>query len=543
MKKLPKKIVLISLSVGIYTCFLAFLYFNRSYYCIDSSVVEKLDVITFNNGQPLGRPDVVYNCSVQKKSYQTEALNKYTEDIAKRLEVIATVLKQSQLELPSLQITVDETKPLVFKVQQRKLLIGSALLEASSHLERGIIKTWLDHNIKSSKFAVSLFNESLSDLIYFIIFGHLDIQDPLNHGVAKLNTAKWPQVLKNLDTYCESFWKSSEDYQSCADLNSENENLFIENETRRKQILTVSMRPLLTSGLIASYKQLGYKEKNQLFKVLPKILNRSNIDSEKAIDYLLNQSTPVKEGMSIIKIFSDLFDNEAESDLLEGHESALLRNFTFYFNQYLNKHGVADSFAEAHFDYLIEVPDKIVERSEFFKSLIDAKNMMTDLRVAVKSSDSIWLLPSKTALPLKIYESIQARQHLYFACSFLKKIDVSQFFNLSERLMLIKGCDLSAKYNFQTLFQSGVSSFARAESQLVFIQFYLPALQTQYNDLSHVRNFFDLVKHRDIAQPEFQKLGWQDIQWNSEFNYYKPKAYIDAIEFFRADAPNKSNTD
>ena len=52
-------------------------------------------------------------------------------------------------------------------------------------------------------------------------------------------------------------------------------------------------------------------------------------------------------------------------------------------------------------------------------------------------------------------------------------------------------------------------------------------------ELAHVNNFFELVENRDVNRQEFRTLGWSQIQWSDDYYAYKPKATIEAIEFFR----------
>ncbi len=41
------------------------------------------------------------------------------------------------------------------------------------------------------------------------------------------------------------------------------------------------------------------------------------------------------------------------------------------------------------------------------------------------------------------------------------------------------------------------------------------------------------VKNKKFDGQEFKTLGWTQIQWSEEINAYKPKAAIDAIQYFR----------
>ncbi len=48
-----------------------------------------------------------------------------------------------------------------------------------------------------------------------------------------------------------------------------------------------------------------------------------------------------------------------------------------------------------------------------------------------------------------------------------------------------------------------------------------------------VTNVFDLVSKRQLDNPVFQSLGWQEIKYSQASEAYFPKAFIDAIEWFR----------
>ena len=106
---------------------------------------------------------------------------------------------------------------------------------------------------------------------------------------------------------------------------------------------------------------------------------------------------------------------------------------------------------------------------------------------------------------------------------------------------MIKGCDSEKSYAFDMLLKYGAQEFTKTESQLAFIQFHLPSLQQRLDEFRHIKNFFELVQNRDVTQREFQLLGWQDVQWNENYRFYKPKAAIDAIEFFRVEAQPQTN--
>lgn len=482
-------------------------------------IVEKLDVALPQ--QKL----TVYNCSLRQRTAFSFPVDNYLKEITPRLNQLNLVIQQIQPFNRPLQIEISETEPLLYNVRSTKIYIGKSLAVTKGHIEHAVIRAWLK-NLTIQHNNLNLFDESLADLIYYATFGSLDKKDPLTQMLPELGSAKWPQVLKNLDIYCESPWKSSEDYQRCASLDR------LEHD--RRQLLTMSLRPLLTSSLVSAFESLSFHEKNNFLRDIPMLIRQRDVDSEKAIEFLLNQNNSLKEGLSILKLFTDQFS-------LKHEASYPHRRFVAKLNQYLQSHGVSEAFAEAFFDVLIEFPDRLATTSPLFKALELASKSNLHLQIAVKDNQQIWILPSRSGLDLQIFDRVKVRQHVFFACPILKEVDIARFINNSEKLLMIKGCDDQSNYAFDLLFRYGVAEFAKKQSQLAFIQFHLPSLQQRLEDLKHIKNFFELVQNRDVTQREFQLLGWQDVQWNEKYHFYKPKAVIDAIEFFRVETPQQSN--
>ena len=514
-----KQRLYVFLTIGFYLSLLALLQMSKPYPCIDSTLVDKLDVVSAE------KSNGVYSCSQRRSAEYSENLNKFAEKLEPRLNQLALVLGRIKPSDLKAHVVIDELNPLLFQIEKNQIRIGKNLALTPGHLEHAIIRLWLQGSTIQDE-RQKLFDESLADLIYYATFGRVDRQDPVTELYPELDLAKWPQVLKNLDVYCESAWKSSEDFQRCASLDELGRN--------RKQLLTMSLRPLLTSSLVAAYDSLNYGEQNNFLQEIPQLVAERSVDSEKAIEFLLTQDNSLKEGLTILKVFAEQFSLKQEASYPQ-------RRFISRLNEYLQAHGVSDSFAEAYFDVMVEFPAQLDLNSALFKSLEVASRQNLNLQIAVKDQDQIWILPSRSGLSLNIFDQVKIRQHVFFACPILKEIEIGQFAAHSEKLLMIKGCDSQKSYAFDMLLKYGAQEFTKTESQLAFIQFHLPSLQQRLDELKHIKNFFELVQNRDVTQREFQLLGWQDVQWNEKYQFYKPKAVIDAIEFFRVDFPEKTN--
>lgn len=516
--------LLIFSSLCTYLCFLGLILTFKTPICIDSTVVERLDMVTASQviSEKLNWvTESAYKCEARVAVPYSQKLIKTEELVSSKIQKLVSVLESIQKFKKKIHLIVRYDQPLTYQIQNSQLQIGSQLLKAEGHLERGIIKIWIRENLPRQQIEISLFEEVFSDLIYYAIEGDLSIEDPLTGIQTRIGSVQWPQVLKSAEAYCDSSWKSSEHFKICGSLNHPMA------EASLKKMMTLSLRPLLSSSLIHSYKRLSFKNQRQLLSRIDQFFQKRELSSDKIIDLISEEPNPLKQGILSIKNFSDIF---VSSDLVSRQEFKQLYSGL---TSELQNSGFSDSFAEAYFDYMIEIPDHVVPQSAFFKDLeLAAKNNL-GLQVAIKDQQRIWILPSRTALPLTAFDRIKSRQQIFFACTSLKEIKVDSFFNQTEKLMLIKGCDQNRDYHFAKLFESGIKEFIRKNEKLKFVQFHIPSLEMKQKELAHVSNFFELVENRDVNRQEFRTLGWSQIQWSDEYYAYRPKAEIEAIEFFR----------
>lgn len=518
-------------TIGICLLILGFAVLNRPQQCIESSVVDKFDIIVSSKPDNKQNENTTYRCGRRLKSQYSKDIEGYLSDLTKRSNQITIALQSISAFTQPIQMTIEEKNPLQFLVDEHRITIGRDLYLARGHFERAIIKAWsIQQNIKNN---INLSNDSFVedsfvDLVYFFIYGKFDLFDPTTQIQTKTGSAPWPQILKNQRSYCESSWKLSEDYESCS------QQKILKSELSSEKIINTSVRPLLTSALIEAFNQISFRQRNQFIKDMTYHLSRARLDSETKINQILKYENPLTEGLNSIKLFLAYFssfqDSKSETDTA----------FYYQIKNYLSQQGVSDSYSEAYFDYLFEVSGHLNEQSNLFNSLLKHSMNHLKLQIAIKDSEKIWILPSKTSLPLTVFNQIKSKQHIYFLSGDMKSINIANFIKTSEKLMMIKGLDFQKDYKFDILFNKNVLDFIKAEEDIAFIQFHLPSLEMRLNELKHISNYFELVQSRDISRSEFQQLGWQGLQWIDQYKYYKPKAVIDAIEYFRLEPKAKN---
>ena len=509
--------IIFFLSVCTYLCFLGLIYALKKPLCIDSPIVQKIDRVILDGNAT--RTETAYSCQLSRAVDYSFGLDSYLAKVNAPIDKAVTLLNSIKPFRQKLQISIREDRPLMFEVNKNKINIGSSFVNIDYHLSRAVIKVWILENKNSMKLDTALFEESFTDFILYVLTGKVELEDPTDKIRTKLGSVKWPQVIKSAQGYCMSAWKSAEHAEACSQ--------DFENKNTDAQAAVFSLRPLLTSSIIGAYNELSMNQKSDLIQNIPDILAGMNLGSEKMIESLLIDSNPLHNGMININKFTDLILSSTLKT--RGSIYQLYTGIT----QHLQQYGVTDSFAEAYFDYLIEFNGKLSDHSPFFKALAGAAVINPEVQVAVKDASSIWILPSKTALPIKVFNQIKARQMVFMGCNHPKNIHVEQFFQKTEKLMLINECDQTVEYNFDSLFRDGIKSFFGKNSKINFVQLHMPSLEMIRNDLSPSQNFFELVKHRDIERKEFKTLGWSKIQWKKDLHAYRPEAVIEAIEYFR----------
>ncbi len=508
---------LLSLSAGLFVVLMGLMISIKRPQCIDSRVVEKIDIIQYD------RTESLYKCSSFKKVVYSRYFDLNIDQLESRIEGMSVFLRSiDNFERP-ITIRINELQPVAFKIQDHELEIGSQLLASEGHLEHGILKIWLSERLKTELNSQKLFIEVAADFLLYASRGQVEIEDPILKMRTKVGGARWPQVLKSKDGYCDSPWKISEHYADCGQIKNEE-------QLNLPLLLSLSLRPLMTTVWIKSYTELTFPEKIRFLHLLPRYLQTQQLSSEKAIEMLLTDEHPLKQGMMNIKKMTDLMNS---STLIQNEKE--YREFYSRVAFHLQQAGVNDSFAEAYFDYLVEYPEEISVKSALFKNLQKISIQNPQLQMAIKDKTQIWILPNATGLPLSSFDQMKSQQHIYFACLGLKEIQMKQFFNQAEKLLLIKGCDQKKNIDFSSLVQKGIQSFSSSNKQLAFIQFHLPSFEMKAKELAHIKNFFELVNTRDVSKPEFQTLGWSQIQWFEESQAYKPQAVVDAIQLFRVD--------
>lgn len=523
MKWAMQKPLILFLSTCTYLCFLGLIWLSKNPICIDSNVVNKIDRVFVVDGK--SQSETAFSCQQKQTTKYSASLEETVDQVALTFDKTLMLLESIRPFQNKIQVIINDERPLQYQVEVGKIHLGRQFLDLNYHASRALIKAWVLENknphVNSGSADQGLFEESLTDFVLYVLVGRLELEDPVDRTRTKLGAVRWPHVIKNVKNYCLSAWKYAEHIEGCK---TEFKDL---DRLQNQQATIYSLRPLLTSALVASYNDMGWQQKGKLVSKLPYLIKQAYMALEKTVESSAANSNPLRVGISSINTFSDLIksavtENPSQINLLY---SGVMHN--------LQNYGVSDLVAQAYFDYLVRYDGDVDTSSVFYKNLEKAAVKNPQVQVALMDHQSIWLLPSKTALPLDVFDQIRSRQILYINCERGIRKNLGTFFKKTEKLMLIKDCNQTVVYNFDSLFQSGIKSFITANSKVSFVQLHMASLEMVQGTLSPAQNFFELLQNHDIERAEFKSLGWSAVQWKKDLQAYRPEAVVEAIEYFR----------
>ncbi|WP_413582772.1 hypothetical protein [Bdellovibrio sp. HCB288] len=440
------------------------------------------------------------------------------KDLSLRVGATERLLESIEPFYQKVQILITADHPNMFRIHGHRIYIGQNLIEAPGHLEKAISKIWYRERNETLFVQQELLEEVATDFLVYLQTGDLDIGDPKTHLKTALLPVKWPYVIKSPAAYCDSPWKQSEDYAICAnsqDLSS------IESE-----VLEMSLRPLILSSWIKAYKNLSVGERYKFTRGMSNLLRQEynpvlSVAGDESASVLARASATLKNFNHYI----------SSSDL--GKSSNTYRLFAASFANELQNRGYHKAFAEASFDVLYVSNQPINSNASVFQEFLKIAKAQPQTQIALRDQDNLWMLPSKFPIPIKTFGQIKANRTIVEKCGGFSFSYVMDYSESTEKLLVVEHCDAKSEVHYTEFLKSGAEGFALENKGMSFVQFHLPSLLMKRDDLANVLNVKDFIKNRDVDSTSFKSLGWQEVRWDKTANAYQPKAYVDAIEWFR----------
>ncbi len=490
------------LSLGLLS--LVFLALSKDPLCIDSTIVESIDI------QLQDRTQSVFRCSLRREVPFSEYFFNRQNDFNRRFKKVYRLLESMKPLRQRINLNISTLEPLQFTVKGSKVVLGSDLVEREGVLEKALFKVWFREQMISGNLENELSEEVITDFLVYLVLGKLpDEQDGADRPL------RWSQIIKSMSSYCESNWVTPEDLNICAGAEGEDWGL-------KDQLHVMNLRPVLTSSWVLAYLRLPANERYFFVSELPNLIKKLN-----------------KEIPSIKGSFEKVSDFQAANRKIVGFKKDLAGSleanskFSEYLEYELKSFGFKEDTDSAFFDVLFVSLKSLDERSPLIHSLRKLALAHPRIQIAVKSADRLWLMPEKTPIDQDQFGQIRAHRTVVEKCGLYDFNFVLEYSNLTDKLLVVNRCQDQHEAAYGGFLSEGIERFAQQNKSFSFVQFHLPSLLMKKSDLLTAGNVVELLRDQDNRLGSYQKLGWHSIQWNQKANFYEPESYNEAIQSFR----------
>lgn len=488
--------------------------------CVDSKWIREVEYKSSSSSS--GKTERLFSCDRNRDFGYQPFFAKNLVEIQDHINRTELLLSRFSPFRQKLKVTINAQQPVAFRILDHHLEIGSDLLNAEGHFEKGLYKIWYRDNTGSWFATNSLFEEVITDFFLFINRGDISLTDPVHHFRTRTGGAKWPQVIKSVQGYCESSWRLSEHYEKCLNVRDD-ENAFHAN------IVQLSLRPLVSSAWIKAFKDLSYNERKEFLHLLPVLLKtNTSTDPERMLAQAINSESPVQQAISSVRRFNALM-----SATYQQSNASVHRVFTSFFANDLRQSGLNDAFADAFFDVIIYTDQSVGPKSELLNAFKAVSKRNPNVQMALIDNENLWMLPSDYPVSLKSFGQVRSTKMIVSRCGGFDFNYILGFSSMTEKLLVVNKCGALTGLNFGEFFEGGVAGFARKNKNVAFIQFHLPSLNLRKDQLASVQNVYELIERRNTESPVFQALGWNELKWDQQLQAYRPQAHVDGIELFR----------
>lgn len=480
-----------------------FAYTARRPLCIDSKLVERIDSIS-DKGTA-----TAYRCSLRKHVDFNQNLADYTATLGPKLQSLERFFDWFGPFEKKINLTIISGDGEHYRIQDQEIFASESILRAKGQLEKAFIRSWFRQKASMSLQSQLLFEESLTDFIYYTYSGSLSLQDPLTGiWLEDQDEAKWPRILSSPKGYCQSIWKSNEHLKTCNDA-------LIDQSPEEISINT--LRPLMTQTLIESYLHLSHREQMNLLRSLPAELANFEFQRDfgmSLIDFAEpNYAGAVSQIQNWVQ-FVSLITQKIEP------------KFSAYFNNSLQRRGFDYVSPKIMLDVLVfanELPDKQIQ--EIYKQI----NIRKEVVIGLEIKETLKMSVSGEALNLNLLGPVQALTGVYFHCGMPKIQDLVGLAQRIEKLVFINSCGQS-EFRFEGLFKHGIESFAQQNPKVKFAEFHLPSLVLAIQKLKG-QNPLDFLfgKKTESLAP----LGWNAPLYDDVKDAYKAQSAIEIVNWYR----------
>lgn len=463
----------------------------------------------------------MYSCRYRKHVPYHPVLAEQSQQISQILATVEPFFEWIGPIQEPVSITSFEGKTNLIRIQSRQVFIGESITSNREVLSKILAKIWLREVSAGTPFEKPLFEEVMTDFLLYAQSARLFIYRPESSiDLQDTHFAKWPQTIRTLRGYCQSYWKATEDLQLCDNLLSGADGRSAHDKQVTESLASLSLRPLLTQSLIAAYAKLGSEKKLRFLRGLRDMVMASkNSAMPKASETNLASLT------RDIEFFVSLFDLKQISASSESS-----REVADFMKEELKSRGFSPDYEYSSVDNIFILEDAA---SGYFQDIADAAAWRTDLNTAIESGEQIFFANEMQPIPKNIMGEVRAIRGVWLSCGLPKSNDILKLESKVQKLLIVDVCSKSKteKLNFHSYMQSGVEAFARVNQSVNFISLHVPSLRLALNHSK--QSPVELILSQVWRGMNIQNLAWKNPSFDPKLNAFRMSSQIDAIDIFR----------
>jgi hypothetical protein len=467
------------LTTGFCVAIVAFAFVSRKPFCIDSMIVEKVDVLTSEGTER------AYSCEARKHLPYSKTVAELIPTLQGKLGVLESWLHFYSPQKTKVSITVLDDQQQYFRVHGSEIFLSEELVNKESLIERAIFKSIIRTTADATVLSDSLVEEVLIDLLYQVSTGKRALSE---------TQVRWPGVLALENEYCKANWKIGEHFQACSKGNFSGGHLVL--------------RPLLSLALSQSLEKLSPEERYRFSNSVLSDLTQIRIAEwvpGKTLEANVQQGyyESVVRVQNIVLSFQKSKSLSAEAQRVFDEMGIQLKILGF-------REEVESSFLD-----LVILKEK-VSQSELEK-LSKLAQDLPESSLAIQTPTEIYLLPSTTPLTRGTFGELRSHRSVWFRCGLPDWKEIESSITSYHRVLVIDSCKQET-VDLGPYLKEGVQDFALSNPDVGFISI-------------HVPSFMHSLKRNE------NPFRWDLSEFDKSTRAFKSLNPIQSVDWFRGPHP------
>lgn len=475
------------LSFTLLLALIAFGYLSRKPLCINSQIVQRLDIAT-DRGTV-----TAYSCEYNEHVPYAPELVDLIQKIEPQLEQLQTLFSVWQVPT-QVDLWVFGTDKNIFRIKDQTIILSANLLEEPATLKKAVLKVWYRSLTEKHETRNILLEEVFTDFVLFSIE-----QNSFSQVFSK---ARWPYVLQTKSSLCRSPWIPLDLMSGC---------------TKAQTIDAISIRPLLSESLYLGWRNLSHQERNLVILNLGHWL-KSEIQLSTSGSEVQDLATASEFVSSIL---NSLISTSKTQDVV-------YQKWVQQTEVFLRQKGFSEQAEMSSVELIFELPKK---------QSLDLKAVsLTAKRAIIKDPESVWLSLENEPFPAITMKDLQAQKTVWFQCEWPSTESILKKSYTTQKLLVVKTCGDVTEAMISDFAKDDLVSISEKYPKLEFVSLHLPSLKMALarDENPWLRltqgSWKESIRTSTLAMAE---LSWGELNQLKAPETYQIKAPISAIEMFK----------